>query len=105
MRLSAWVWSFLTLLKLLPLLLLAGSAAGKLTQGGPPGVWVLSGEGLWRAALIAVFPLQGFEIVAVPAGEAHGSRRTVLAATLASLGFAAALYVLLQRARGSGTAR
>ncbi len=45
-----------------------------------------------------MFPLQGFEIVPVPAGEARAGRRTVLAATLLSLGFAVALYVLLQLA-------
>jgi basic amino acid/polyamine antiporter, APA family len=96
LRLSAWVWSLLTLLKLAPLLLLAGSAlprGAELLAGGWP-----SGAGLARAALLAVFPMQGFEIVAVPAGEVRGGRRTVLLATLASLLFAAALYVLLQLA-------
>jgi basic amino acid/polyamine antiporter, APA family len=94
LRLSAWVWSLLTVLKLLPLVLLAALAlphAGKLLQTGAP-----SGDALARAALLAVFPMQGFEIVPVPAGEARGGRLSVLLATLSSLGFAAALYVLLQ---------
>lgn len=98
LRLSAWVWSGLTLLKLLPLVLLAASALGEL-----PRLTVLHGSeplsgGLWRAALIAVFPMQGFEIVPVPAGEASGRSRAVWLATLASLGFSAILYVLLQLA-------
>ncbi|HYQ16112.1 MAG TPA: APC family permease, partial [Polyangiaceae bacterium] len=101
LRLSAWVWSLLTLLKLVPLLLLAGSAAHDLAQNSAPQAWALNGAGLWRAALVAVFPMQGFEIVAVPAGEARGGRRTVLAATLGSLGFAVVLYVLLQLACAS----
>lgn len=96
LRLSAWVWSLLTVLKLLPLLVLAASGLSHGTQLVAAGL--PSGEGLARAALLAVFPMQGFEIVPVPAGEARGGRRTVLLATLASLGFAAALYVLLQLA-------
>jgi amino acid transporter len=96
LRLSAWVWGALTALKLLPLLLLAASGVAHVGVLG--SARVEGGEGLARAALLAVFPLQGFEIVAVPAGEVRGGRRTVLAATLLSLAFAALLYVLLQLA-------
>ncbi|MDF3066047.1 MAG: amino acid permease [Polyangiaceae bacterium] len=96
LRLSAWVWSLLTALKLLPLLLLAVSGV---SEGAALASATLpSGEGLARAALVAVFPMQGFEIVAVPGGEVQGGRRTVLLATLSSLALAAALYVLLQLA-------
>jgi basic amino acid/polyamine antiporter, APA family len=94
LRLSAWVWSVLTVLKLVPLFVLG--ATGLAHAPGLLSVSVPSGEGLARAALLAVFPMQGFEIVAVPAGEARGGRRTVLFATLGALGAAAALYVLLQ---------
>ena len=98
LRLSAGVWSALTVLKLLPLAVLAWAGGSQLlgdvsTAQAP---WLASGLG--RAALLAVFPLQGFEIVPVPAGEVQGGRRTVLSATLLSLGFAVALYVLLQLA-------
>jgi amino acid transporter len=98
LRLSAWVWSGLTLLKLVPLLLLAAFTLPLLpTLAAAPAVATnLEPGGLLRAALIAVFPLQGFEIVAVPSGEVSGSRRSVLAATLGSLAFAALLYVVLQ---------
>jgi APA family basic amino acid/polyamine antiporter len=97
LRLSAGVWSVLTVLKLLPLLCLAfASVRGGLGVGA--GAFSLSGGGLARAALLAVFPLQGFEIVPVPAGEVRGGRRTVLAATVLSLIFASLLYVLLQLA-------
>jgi basic amino acid/polyamine antiporter, APA family len=92
---SAWVWSGLTLLKVLPLLFLAGFGAGQLTLHAGEPVWSFEAESLGRAALWAVFPLQGFEIVPVPAGEVRG-RRSVLAATLLSLGLAALLYLLLQ---------
>lgn len=98
LRLSAWVWSGLTLLKLLPLLVLAASAFGELPRLTSLSASESPGDGLWRAALIAVFPMQGFEIVPVPAGEAGGRERNVWLATLGSLGFSALLYVLLQLA-------
>lgn len=100
LRLSAGVWSALTVLKLLPLAVLAWAGAAQLFGHAPVGQagWSGSGSGLGRAALLAVFPLQGFEIVAVPAGEVQGGRRTVLGATLLSLGFAVGLYVLVQLA-------
>jgi len=98
LRLSAGVWSALTLLKLLPLAVLAWAGASQLlvhAHGVPASGF---GAGLGRAALLAVFPLQGFEIVPVPGGEVRGGRRTVLLATLLSLGFAVVLYALLQLA-------
>lgn len=101
LRLSAWVWSGLTLLKLVPLVVLALSAVRGLPALGASSAPPPSADGLWRAALIAVFPMQGFEIVPVPAGGARGTQKTVLAATLASLGFSAVLYVLLQLACAS----
>ena len=101
LRLSAGVWSALTVLKLLPLAVLAWAGAaqvfGSAPLGGHPPVMGV-GSDLGRAALLAVFPLQGFEIVPVPAGEARAGRGTVLGATLLSLGFAVLLYVLLQLA-------
>lgn len=100
LRLSAGVWSALTLLKLLPLLLLAWIGAEQLLSDGPTAEAFLpeAGANWGRAALLAVFPLQGFEIVPVPGGQARGGRRTVLGATVLSLLFAVSLYVLLQLA-------
>jgi amino acid transporter len=98
LRLSAWVWSVLTLAKLLPLLILAGFGAANLAAPQAPLTWSVSSDGLARAALIAVFPLQGFEIVPVPAAEVRGGRGTVLRATLLALAVGASLYVLLQLA-------
>jgi amino acid transporter len=95
LRLSAWVWSALTLLKLVPLAILAFAGACMASKALPAPA-PFHAAGLARAALLAVFPLQGFEIVPVPAGEVRGGRRTVLAATLLSLLFAAVLYLLLQ---------
>jgi amino acid transporter len=98
LRLSAGVWSFLTVLKLVPLAVLAWVGLSLAGTSAPASHAGWDAAGLGRAALLAVFPLQGFEIVPVPAGEARGGQRTVLAATLLSLGFAVALYVLVQLA-------
>ncbi len=102
LRLSAWVWSGLTLLKLVPLVLLVGAALPALAKAPVTASLHIDAAGLGRAALIAVFPLQGFEIVPVPSGEVRGGRRTVLAATLLALGLAGFLYVLLQVACALG---
>ena len=98
LRLSAWVWSGLTLLKLVPLAVLAWAGASQLFVHELAAATPPSAPSLTRAALLAVFPLQGFEIVPVPAREVRGGRNSVLAATLLSLGFAAVLYVLVQLA-------
>jgi basic amino acid/polyamine antiporter, APA family len=98
LRLSAWVWSALTLLKLVPLLVLAWAGASELVTHSVALTAPVNGPSLTRAALLAVFPLQGFEIVPVPGGEVRGGQRTVLGATLLSLAFAAVLYVLVQLA-------
>jgi basic amino acid/polyamine antiporter, APA family len=98
LRLSAGVWSALTLLKLMPLAVLAWAGVSQSWAQTPALHEPVLGSGLARAALLAVFPLQGFEIVPVPGGEVRGGRRTVLAATMLSLAFAVLLYVLLQLA-------
>jgi amino acid transporter len=99
LRPSAWVWSTLTVAKVLPLALLvvlflvrpAPLAAGAVSDGFDPA-------NLGRAMLIALFALQGFEIVPVPSGSARAAHRSVPRATLASLAFATGLYVVLQLA-------
>jgi basic amino acid/polyamine antiporter, APA family len=94
LRLSAWVWTGLTMLKLLPLLLLlaAGAAyAGSLAVPAP----VVPGSGWLRAGLTAMFACQGFEIVPVIAGQVRASARAVPRATVGSLLLAIALYVAL----------
>jgi amino acid transporter len=94
LRLSARVWTSLTVLKLLPLLLLAGAfavAAGTLSPPGPAE----PGPGWLRAALTVVFACQGFEIVPVIAGQVRASARAVPLATVGSLVLAVSLYLVL----------
>jgi amino acid transporter len=54
--------------------------------------------GLANGAYLALFPLQGFEVVSVPAGETSAPKRNVPIATVGSLLFAAVLFVLVQAA-------
>jgi amino acid transporter len=96
--LSARVWTTLTVLKLLPLVALAGAflLSGQVTALPPLAP---AAEVSWlRAALLATFAYQGFEIVPVIAGHVRSPSSAVPIATLGSVGFAALLYVILQSA-------
>jgi basic amino acid/polyamine antiporter, APA family len=96
LRLSAFMWSGVTVLKSLPLLALPlaallGSGALEAAHSSAPA----ARERLLSAMLPVLFALQGFEVVPLPAAQVQNSRRTVPLATVASLLFAAALYVAL----------
>jgi amino acid transporter len=101
---SAIVWDVLTCLKLAPLLGLAllwawadpSSAAAAPVAAQDPSWGV--GDALLRAALLAVFTCQGFEIVPLVAGKARERKRSVALATLGSLLAAGALYGVLHAA-------
>lgn len=101
--LSARVWTTLTVLKLVPLVALAvvsvvvpvalSSPGEGASAASPPHV-----SSLARGALTALFAYQGFEIVPVVAGQSRAHRRAVPIAVLGSLGIAAVLYAVVQRA-------
>ena len=91
---SAWVWSSLTVAKLLPLLLLAAvfslgaRSAVSIAPAGSSPSW-------GRAVLVLVFPMQGFEIVPVPGSHVRSGARAIPIATVGSLVLCAALYAVL----------
>jgi len=94
LRLSARVWTGLTALKLLPLILLVCAFA--LAWGRFPTPAAAAPDTGWlRAALTVVFACQGFEIVPVIAGQVRASSRAVPIATVGSLVLAIILYVAL----------
>ena len=94
LRLSARVWTSLTALKLLPLVLLVSAFA--LAWGRFPAPAAAAPDSGWlRAALTVVFACQGFEIVPVIAGQVRSSSRAVPVATVGSLALAVGLYVAL----------
>ena len=98
LRPSAWVWNGVTVLKLIPLaaLVVAFLWAGAPLSTTPAGS--VSPTSFGRAVLVVVFATQGFEIVPVPAGNARKSARAVPVSTIAALGTAGLLYVLLHAA-------
>ena len=90
-RVSAWAWTSLTVLKLLPLLALL---AAFLVFTGPSAASAGSGDAAWlRAGLTILFTFQGFEIVPVIAGQVRSSARAIPWATVGSLLVAILLYV------------
>jgi amino acid transporter len=94
LRLSARVWTGLTVLKLLPLVLLVGALG--FAWGGLPAPAAAAPQANWlRAALTVTFACQGFEIVPVIAGQVRASSRAVPFATVGSLVLAVALYLAL----------
>lgn len=98
LRLSAIVWTGVTVLKLLPLLLfvIVGVAAlGKVPAGEIGTERSFTAHGLERAVLIVIFACQGFEIVPLLAGSVRKSKTAVPLATVLSLSFAALLYAAL----------
>jgi amino acid transporter len=60
--------------------------------GGPAPALAQIGTGVY----LTLFPLQGFEVAPVTAGETRNPRRNVPLGTLGSLVFSALLYVLVQ---------
>ncbi len=93
---SAIAWTAVTVLKLVPLVLLAGLGIALSSAVTPPSMAAaFTVEDFGRAVLIAVFATQGFEVVPLPAGNARGSSRSVPVATVGSLGLAVSLYVVL----------
>jgi amino acid transporter len=99
LRVTATAWSVITVAKIVPLLALVCApliftlpltSSQTVVHAAP-----LSMSEFARAAIVVLFSLQGFEVVAVPAG--HVKRRwSIPVATLVSLLGAAALYVCIQ---------
>ncbi len=94
LRLSARVWTSLTVLKLVPLALLLAAFA-MLGRYSPPAAHAASATSWLSAGLAAVFSLQGFEVVPVIAGQVRSPARIVPFATLGALLIAIVLYCAL----------
>jgi amino acid transporter len=97
-KVTARVWNTLTVLKLVPLVLLATIT---LVSAPPANAAVPSPIDphidWFRVCLKATFVFQGFEIVPVIAGQARSSSRTIPPAVIGSLLSATVIYLLLQR--------
>jgi len=98
LRLSAGLWTLLTVLKLVPLALLLGAfaAAGATVTGTPEPV--APGLGWLRAGLLATFAFQGFEIAPVIAGRVVNPERSIPLALFGCVALVSVLYLALQSA-------
>jgi len=87
LQLSAWMWTVLTVAKLTPLVTLA-----TLGLFAAPTTSFIAPEKRGAALLAILFSLQGFEIVALPAGQARDPETNVPRATIGALVAAGMLY-------------
>jgi basic amino acid/polyamine antiporter, APA family len=98
LRLSAGIWTALTVLKLVPLAALVAAFTGAgfaVTTAAAPALPQLS----WlRAGLLATFAFQGFEITPVIAGRVTNPERSIPMALYGCIFAVSALYILLQSA-------
>ncbi len=98
LRLSAGLWTLLTVIKLVPLALLLGAfaAAGAAVTGTPEPV--VPGLGWLRAGLLATFAFQGFEIAPLIAGRVENPERSIPLALFGCVALVSGLYLALQSA-------
>ncbi len=84
-----------TLGKFLVLFVLVGALVPTLPSAAIPSLATPPISGIATAVFLALFALQGFEVVGVPAGEAAAPERRVPLATLGTLLAASVLYVVV----------
>ena len=87
---------FLSLVKLIPLLLVAGLSLAAI--GSPSSVALPTFNAVEGVVLAAIYAFVGFEAATVPAGETRDPRRAVPRALLATLTFVTFIYVVVQLA-------
>jgi len=97
-RPGAFVVRLMTVGKLVAIFAFAGVALMSLDPSRLGGALPHGTAGVANGVYLALFPLQGFEVVPVPAGETANPRRNVPIATVGSLLFAALLFVVVQGA-------
>lgn len=95
---GAWAVRAFTFGKFAVLFLLVGVLLPEvtLTSSSAMSTSMVSGGGFLSALFMAMFALQGFEVVPVPAGEAKAPREKAPMAVLTTLFTAALLYVVVQ---------
>ncbi|MET3665169.1 amino acid permease [Caulobacter sp. 1776] len=99
-RSAGWTQLVTTVLKLVPLVAVAGLAAGVLLQKGPAAVTpfhpsALSGSAITAAAALTLWALLGVETATIPADKVVDPARTIPRATLAGTAFAGLIYLLV----------
>lgn len=88
----------MTVGKLSAILFFVGAALMRLDTARWGGALPAGIGGVGTGVYLALFPLQGFEVVPVPAGEVKNPERNIPLATVGSLVFSALLFVVVQAA-------
>jgi len=95
-KLGAWAVNIFTLAKLAPLILFIVIGVFYVSAERFQPFWVTGGGAFGHVVFLALWPLQGFEIVPLPAGETDRPQRAVPIATIGSLLCVTLIYVLVQ---------
>ena len=95
-KLGAWAVNTFTIGKLAPLLLFIGVGIFFMSGRNFHPFWGAGSSSFGHAVFLALWPLQGFEITPLPAGETGNPRRAVPIAAIGSLLCVTAVYVLVQ---------
>jgi amino acid transporter len=95
-KLGAWTIDFLTVAKVVPLLLFVAVGCFYVEPARFRPFWNPPTGSFSLAIFLSLWALQGFEVAPVPAGETEHPQRTVPIAAVGSLVCSACIYVLIQ---------
>jgi amino acid transporter len=95
-KLGAWAVNLFTLAKLAPLMLFIILGTFHVSAERFHPFWVAGGNTFGHAVFLSLWPLQGFEIVPLPAGETNRPHQAIPIATIGSLLYVTVVYVLVQ---------
>ncbi len=95
-RQGSWTVNFLTVGKLLPLIVFALLGLWHVDWSRFGGIMQPKLDGVGQAVLLLMYAFGGYELITIPAGEARSPRRGVPRALLATIGICSALYIVVQ---------
>ena len=95
---GAWVVNLLVIGKLGAIFFFLAAAVFSLAPGRLGGALPQGLAGVRRGVYLALFPLQGFEVTPVAAGETENPRRNVPLGTMGALLFSTLLFAVVQAA-------
>jgi amino acid transporter len=93
---GAWVVNFVVIAKIGAILCFLGAAFFSFSPSRLGGALPLGAAGVGQGIYLALFPLQGFEVTPVAAGETENPERNVPLGTMGSLLFSTLLFVIVQ---------
>jgi amino acid transporter len=93
---GAWLVNVVTIGKLTAIFCFLAVAVFAIDPGRLGGPLPLGLAGVGQGVYLALFPLQGFEVAPVAAGETQNPRRNVPLGTIGSILFSALLFIIVQ---------